>query len=101
MATKPENVRPNRKKKPKQGWIEGMEPPSIPEIDTAADDLAFIRSERMRFGKEEEQLAGALLLLMHKHKLKVYDYQGKRVEVEALEKIKVRKSKESNGEAEE
>lgn len=102
MATKPKNQRPNRKKKPKQPYLGDMAPPSIPEIDDAANELQEVRSSRMALTTRETDLADSLLLLMHKHKLKVYEYEGKTVSIESLEKVKVKKPKsESNGEAEE
>ena len=36
-----------KKRKPKQQYIPGAEPPSIPEIDEAADDYVDLRDRRM------------------------------------------------------
>ncbi len=87
-------------KKAKQGHLAGMEPPSIPEIDDAANSSADVRRRRMALTEQETTAADALLALMHEHELKVYDCpDGKKVEISALEKIKVRRPKEeSNGE---
>ncbi len=85
------------KKKPKQGHLPGMEPPSIKEIDASADRLAEARSQRMEYLAEEIKEADILMLLMHKHKLKVYEYDGKRVELSAQEKVRVKKASEGNG----
>lgn len=109
MATKPENQRPNRKPRAKQGWIEGMAPPSIPEIDEAASRYVGIRDERMRLTEEETTKKDMLLELMKKHKLKVYDFDGFQVFLvpgDVTVKVKRKKQpaaegqEESNGEAE-
>jgi inorganic pyrophosphatase/exopolyphosphatase len=78
-----------------------MEPPCHPDIDEAADELKEIRAKRMRLTEEETTASDSLLALMHKHDLKTYEYEGGKVEVAALEKVKVRKKKpEANGDDE-
>lgn len=90
-----------RQKKPKQGFLPDMEPPSIREIDDAADALAETRSDRMKLTEIEITLAADLLGLMHKHRLTTYQTaEGKTVTVDVNEKVRVRKTKaEGNGEA--
>lgn len=103
MAKKAAN--PRRQRKSKQGWIDGMEPPSIPELDDAADELADVRAQRMALTDAEAKSADRLMLLMKKHKLRVYEYgEGRRVEIVGTEKVKVRKAKggdDGNGDGDE
>lgn len=96
--------------KPKQLYIEGMEPPCIPAIDKLADELYETRAERMRLTQEEGDKADLLETKMKEHGLDSYEYDGKIVKLERLEKVKVRKKtpaefvsdaaskRESNGE---
>jgi hypothetical protein len=102
MATKARKPRPKRDKA-KQGHLQGMEPPSIPAIDDAADAYRECRTERMTLTETEAELQAKLLALMHENKLKTYVYGDPPFvcNVVELEKVKVRKQKaESNGEAE-
>lgn len=86
-----------REKKQKQGWIEGMQPETIQEINDAADRLADVRGERMRLTAEEATAASSLILLMKRHRKKVYEYgEGRRVEIKGTEKVSVKRAKDSD-----
>jgi exoribonuclease R len=101
MATKAKARKPRPKKpKDKQGYLPEMEPPSIAEIDRAADAYRECRDERMQLTETETELSAALLAVMHKHNLKNYTYGDPPFvcNVVELEKVKVRKQKaEKNG----
>ena len=86
-----------RKQKGKQGFLPDMEPPSIPEIERAADLYLEARNARMNGLQEEVKLRGVLELVMHKHDLKAYSYEDKTVTLEAQEKVKVRKKQDKEG----
>lgn len=102
MAKKAGEAPKKRGRPPKQGYLPDMEPPSIKEIDESADRLAEARGQRMAYLDIEAKEAETLMALMHKHKLKVYEYDGKRVELSAQEKVKVKKAKDdTNGDGEE
>ena len=78
------------KAKPKQGHLEGMEPPSIKEIDDASDDYVSKRNAwQERHGPMMEARA-ILQGLLKKHKLRRYEYDGKLVEIATNEVVKVR-----------
>ncbi len=97
-------VATKEKKRSRRRNLPGMELPSIPEIDEAADDYREKRDARMRMGKEENEAADRLLKLMTEHSLSVYEYEGYKVELSALTKVKVRRKAEAengDGEAEE
>lgn len=90
------------KREPRQKRLPGHELPTIPELDDAAESLRTIRQQRMQLQEEETEAAFQVLMLMKHHDLKVYEYEGYRVELSATEKVKVRTKKEAeNGEAEE
>lgn len=104
MATKPENMRPNRKKKPKQGFIPGMEPESFRDLDDAADNYYDTMRERVKLSKEEDEAKDNLIDKMKEHALDRYETaDGKIVMVLNSSNVKVKpkkEPKESNGEAE-
>lgn len=82
------------KQKPKQGHLQGMEPPSIEELDDLADRYVALRDKRMRLAEDETNKRDLLHVKMKEHKLTSYEYDGKVIEIVADEKIKVRKKKE-------
>jgi len=82
------------KKRVKQGHLAGMEPPSVPEIDAAAESFVEVRDERMSLGKTEKERKAILHALMKKNGMTSYEYDGKKVEIESKEKVRVRKAKE-------
>lgn len=80
-----------------------MAPPSIPEIDRAADAYRDARDERMALTETEVEKQKILMALMKKHDVTHYTYDDYDVDVEMGEKVKVKKKRvpvEANGEAE-
>lgn len=53
---------------PKQKELTGMEAPSIPEIETAADAYAKIRDKRMKLTEQEITSKAALIEVVKAHK---------------------------------
>lgn len=88
------------KKRGKQGYLDGLEPPSVPAIDRAAEAYVSTRNERMELTELEVEKHAALLEQMNKAGLTTYTYDGYVVNVLSTSKVKVKKSKEP-GEAEE
>ena len=81
-------------KKAKQGHLNGMEPPSVKEIEEAAEEYVGYRDARMANLKKEIEAGDALLALMQKHELTTYELEdGKTVELKELTKVKVRRPK--------
>ncbi len=78
----------------KQGFLPDMEPPSIPEIDAAADAYVDARNTRMAMTETEVERRTLLMGLMKQHKLANYEYDGKTVSIVADEKCKVKTKKE-------
>lgn len=85
----------------KQGHLEGMEPPSIPKIDKLADAYVEARTERMQLLTEEVKRRDLLEVAMREAGLKVYEYDGKTVELVAEEKVKVRTKKDVDADVDE
>ena len=71
-----------------------MTPPSIKEIDTAADAFVDARNTFQRSQKKMEERKAILSELMKKHDLPEYEYDGKLVKFESKEKIRVVEVKE-------
>ncbi len=86
MATK---AKAPKKPRAKQGYLNGMEPPSIPEIDTAADNFVEARNAWQSRNQPMVEAKAILEAAMKKHKLKKYEYGGKIVTFETSETLKV------------
>ncbi len=82
----------------KQTELKGIEAPSIPELDEAAEEYVEHRDKRIAVLTQEIAAKGVLLGLMKKHKLERYRYDDQIVEVLPSEKLKV---KNANSEQEE
>lgn len=78
------------KKRLTQQALPGMEQPRVPAVEKAAAKYVYARDERMGLTKIEVERRNILLDEMHKAGLKVYEYDGKVVEIVAPEKVKVR-----------
>jgi len=87
-----ERTKRGRKRKV-QTYMPGTEPVTFRVIDLAADAYIDARHSRMRLGQEEQDAAKNLLSLLHGHGLDTYEYDGKIISIEALEKVKVKKQK--------
>ena len=90
--------------KKKQGFLPGMDPPSIKAIDDAADIYYDVMTERVKLSKEEDEAKDNLIDKMKEHGLDRYETaDGKVVTVTSKSNIKVKRKKdaeESNGEDE-
>ena len=83
-----------RAKKPKQGHLEGMAPPSIKAIDDAADNYFETMQERVKLSGEEHERKDALIDVMKENGLNRYETgDGKIVEVTANSNVKVKQKK--------
>ena len=101
MAKDKDRTKPREpRRRPKQETLPGIEL-NVPEIDEAAAEYVMFRDARMANLVKEQAAGGKLLELMHQHKLKVYQYDGKDVLLEEIEKVRVRKKKAAKEEASE
>lgn len=97
---KSENGTATKGRKPKQQFIPGTEPPSIPAIDAAAEEYVEARDARMRALKVEIERHDELLSLMREHKLESYSFDSSDVLLDHKDKVKVkRKRDEEDGDA--
>jgi len=80
IAAKLDGKKPRKARtRTKQQHLDGMAPPTIPEIETAAVNYEETRNERQQLTEEEVDLKGKLLELMHKHQLKEYRFDNRLV----------------------
>ena len=79
----------------RQQMIPGTEPEAIPEVTRAAEEYVDFRDERVRHLKSEIEASTELLRLMKQHKLKAYEFDGHLVTLSQLEKVTVKKKKDS------
>lgn len=93
MAKKATTEAPPRSRRPRQQQIPGTEPPSIKEIDDAAEQYVDRRDMRMSLGKEESEAAEKLQALMKANNLSFYEYEGNIVTLDSVTKVKVKKKK--------
>lgn len=72
-----------------------MAPPSIPELDDAADNYYDVMEERVSLTKDEDQAKDSLIGKMKEHQLDRYETaSGKIVSVISSSKLKVKKKQE-------
>ena len=69
-------------------------PPSVPEIDHAAEVYVGHRDDRMEALKEEIKAHDVLLTLMQSHGMTSYEWNGHVVTVDNKVKVKVRRKSE-------
>jgi hypothetical protein len=81
--------------KAKQGHLPEMEPPSIPEIESAADAFVRARNKWQRAHQPMMEAQENLHTVMREKGQRRYEYDSKIVEVVAgSEKVKVKAAKE-------
>lgn len=83
--------------KNKQGYLPGAEhmaPPSFRDIDDAAESYVEARNDWQERGATMNDLHADLLALMKEHDLKVYEFNGSVITVDATERVHVRKKKQ-------
>ena len=93
MATKD----PKERKRPRQGYLPDMEPPSIKAVDRAALAYVEARDERMAKLKAETDAKDNLLALLKEHNLTSYEFDGYTVTITSTADVKVRRKKEQEG----
>ena len=99
MAKDENGATPPRKRRAKQDALPGMQNEELRDLIAAADEYVAVRDERMDLTKKETEASSTLLRLMHEHKLESYVHDGLTIEIEQLEKVKVRKPKDAAQEA--
>lgn len=83
----------------RQPAFPGMEPPTIKEVEEAAEDYEEKRDKRMEHTKREVAAAAHLLNMLEKHNLTEYKFDGKKAFIVAGgKKVKVRTLKEEKDE---
>ena len=80
-------------RKAKQQHLPTMEPPSIRKIEQLADRYTDARDDRMAKLQEEIAAKDLLWAAMIEAGLKIYEYDGKTIELVSEEKIKVKTKK--------
>ncbi len=87
-----------REPKPQQPFlpVEGMAPPSVPEIDHAAEVYVGHRDERMENQREEIKAHDVLLTLMQSHGMNEYEWNGNVVSVKNKVKVSVRRKADAD-----
>jgi len=91
-------------KKVRQKRLPGMADSKLEALHDAALSYAEIRDQRQALTKQEVELKGSLLTLMHKHKKDHYEYNGVTVDLVAEQetvKVRVKKAKVDDDEPEE
>lgn len=82
-----------RPAKVKQGHLPGLEPPSIREIDDAAEAYYELNDESWKMRGKVEEARDNLLTVMKRHHLNLYRYEDKEVLVVGKQVVKVKKKK--------
>ena len=86
-----------RERKPRQQPLPGTEDSKIQALETAAQDYAEIRDQRMELNTDEAKLKAKLLSLMKQHEKTTYKRGGIEIKlVSEEEHVKVRIKKPTN-----
>lgn len=94
-ATKPVKKARPKKKREKQGYLPGTEPPQIKVLDEAADIYFEAMRDRVKLSKKEDEAKDNLIDKMKEHGLTVYETpDGLRVEVLNKSNVKCKQKKE-------
>lgn len=90
----PKKPRKSREPRARQGHLEGEGfPKHIAELEIAAEEYVAARDARMAELETEIAKQGVLLKLMLKHDCKNYEYDGKVITLNDVQKVAVRKKK--------
>ncbi len=90
-----------RAPRPKQQFIPGTEPLSVPEIDKAAEEYVDCRDTRTADLKLEIEAKNVLLALMKEHGFDSYTFDSYIVTRDVIEGVKVKRKKtEEKGDGE-
>jgi len=91
-------------KKVRQKRLPGMADAKLEALHNTALDYAEVRDKRQELTKEEVDLKGKLLTLLHKHKKDHYEYNGVTIDLIAEKetvRVRVKKAKADDDEPEE
>jgi hypothetical protein len=87
------------RKRVKQGFIPGTEPPLIREIDDAAETYYEAMMERVKLSKDEDEAKQNLIDKMVKHDIERYETpDGLVITVTNKKNVKAKKKHDDNGE---
>ena len=102
MVVKKKKAKEPRAKKPKQGFLPDMEPPSIKAIDDAAENYWEVMMERTKLSKEGDEKKTALIEVMRENKLDRYETpEGIVVTLTAKSNVKAKRKKDATEGADE
>jgi hypothetical protein len=83
-----------KKEKVKQAHLDGMDPPSIQEVELAADAYYDAMMDRCELSTKEKETQGVLQEVMKKHGLTLYKMpDGRTCVVEGSTKVRIHKPK--------
>ncbi len=92
LAPDPKAAAKSARARPKQQHFEGMEPPRVPELDSAIEAYVSVRDQRMQLTKEEVQRRSAIEELLRANQLTEYRNEHFRAYSEvAATKVKVKR----------
>lgn len=80
----------------KQGHLAGLEPPTYPAIDEAAEKYHSLIAKSFKLRQTCDEAKEELMKVMGDHKLTYYVYDDKEVEVMDKITVKVRKKKDDD-----
>lgn len=84
-------------KRPKQRPLPGMERAVAKDVEEAADAFVNIRDRRMSLTEKESEAQATLLAAMKAHKLSSYRYDENFVVVDSMEKVRVKRAVDDDG----
>ena len=79
--------------KVKQEHLEGMEPPTVEEIEEAAEKYYGLNDKSWKMRGKVEEARDELLEVMNKHEMTTYSYDNKEITVTDKRVVKVKKKK--------
>jgi len=83
--------------KAKQAHLEGMEPPTIAEVEAAAEKYYDLNDKSWKLREKVSDAKDELLEVMKANDLTVYRYDDKEITVVDKETVKVKRLRENNG----
>lgn len=99
VKEKAKRGRPPKAKRKRQRQLPGMESPSIPAIDKAAEAFLEAKEERFTIIKSFADAKLNLVAAMREHKLAVYEFDGYMVKLDESQSVDVKKKKEPKPES--
>lgn len=97
MATKSKKPTKPRTRRPKQGYLDPtFEPPTIPELDQAAENYYDSVQERLPYTAKEKEAKETLINKMVEHQLVRYEFDGFVVSLTDSKNVAVKPRKEKS-----